>query len=235
MTHVHRPTRPQAHPVAAAVLLLAGALCASSPAGAQVAGGSTTVGVSVIETTQVARGWSVKKTLLGKAIYNDQGDKVGEVEDLIVAPDRQLSYVIVGAGGFIGFGQHDVAIPVTQIQDRSGKLVMPGATKDLLKAMPVFTYADDNAQRERFMATAEADIAHGKARMADLEKAAGTAAADARTVLDRQITALRLDVKSAEDQLSDMKKASAERWKEFEVGVSAATARLRQSIASAAG
>jgi sporulation protein YlmC with PRC-barrel domain len=218
-----------------ATLFLAGAVCAASPAWAQVAGGSTTVGVSVIETTQLAMGWSVKKTLLGKTLYNDQGDKIGEVEDLIISPDRNLTYVIVGAGGFIGFGQHDVAVPVSQIQDRGGKLVMPGATKDLLKAMPTFTYTDDTARRDRFVAAAEADISHGKARMADLERKAAAAGAEAKAALDLQITALRLDVTSAEGQLAEMKRAGAERWREFEAGVSAATARLRQSIASAAG
>lgn len=218
-----------------ATLILAGAVCAAGPAWTQVAGGSTTVGVSVIESTKLAMGWSVKKTLLGKTIYNDQGDKVGKVEDLIIAPDRNLSYVIVGAGGFIGIGRHDVAVPVTQIQDRGGKLVMPGATKDIIKAMPKFAYANDTARRDQFVAAAEADIAHGKTRVADLEKKAGAAATSAKAEIDKQITTLRLDVKSAEGKLSEMKQASGARWKEFEAGVSAATARLRKSIESAVG
>lgn len=222
-------------PAHAAALLLAGAFCAAGPATAQVAGGSTTVGVSVTESTQLALGWSVKKTLLGKTIYNEQGDKVGEVEDLIIAPDRNVSYVIVGAGGFIGIGQHDVAVPVTQIQNRGGKLVMPGASKDMLKAMPTFAYATDTARRDQFVATAEADIARGKARIADLEKKAGAAASSAKAELDRQITTLRLDVKSAEGQLSELKQAGEARWQEFEAGVSAATARLRKSVESATG
>jgi sporulation protein YlmC with PRC-barrel domain len=222
-------------PAHAAALLLAGAFCAAGPATAQVAGGSTTVGVSVTESTQLALGWSVKKTLLGKTIYNEQGDKVGEVEDLIIAPDRNVSYVIVGAGGFIGIGQHDVAVPVTQIQNRGGKLVMPGASKDMLKAMPTFAYATDTARRDQFVAAAEADIARGKARITDLEKKAGAAASSTKAELDRQITTLRLDVKSAEGQLSELKQAGEVRWQEFEAGVSAASARLRKSIDSAAG
>lgn len=222
MNHRHSAAR-------VATLLLAGALGGTSPVWAQVAG------TSVTESTQQAMGWSVKKTLLGKSIYNDLGDKVGEVEDLIIAPDRNLSYVIVGAGGFIGIGQHDVAVPVGRIQDRAGKLVMPGATKDLLKAMPPFAYADDTARRDQFVAAAEGDIAHGKIRVTDLEKKAAAASTDAKAVLDQQIASLQLDVKAAEAKLTELKQASAERWKEFEAGVRAATARLRQSIASAAG
>ncbi|MEO8300031.1 MAG: PRC-barrel domain-containing protein [Burkholderiales bacterium] len=216
-------------------LALAAALCAAVPAVAQVAGGTTTASVSVTESTQLAMGWSVKKTLMGKTIYNDAGQKVGKVEDLIISPDRNVSYVIVGAGGFIGIGRHDVAIPVTQIQDKAGKLVMAGATKDTIKAMPEFTYATDTAKRDKFVATAEADIARGKAKAAELEKKAGVAATDAKAKIDLQVAALQIDVKSAESKLTEMKQATAVRWKEFEASVSAATARVRKSIDAATG
>jgi len=218
-----------------AALALAGALCSAGPALAQVAGGTTTVDTSVTESTRIAMGWSVKKTLMGKTIYNDAGKKVGKVEDLIIAPDKNVSYVIVGAGGFVGIGRHDVAIPVTQIQDQAGKLVMPGATQDMIKAMPEFTYATDTGQRDRFVAAADKDIARGKVRVAELEKKAGSAAADAKAKIDIQVTALQLDLKSAEAKLTEMKQATAVRWKEFEVGVSAATARLRKTIDTATG
>lgn len=216
-------------------LAIAGALCSVAPAMAQVAGGTTTVGVNVVESTQIAMGWSVKKTLMGKTIYNEANQKVGKVDDLIISPDKNLSYVIVGAGGFVGIGRHDVAIPVTQIEDRGGKLVMPGATKDMIKAMPVFNYVTDTARRDQFVATAEKDIAKGKAKVADLEKKAGAGASDAKARIDLEITAIQVDVQSAETKLTEMKQAATVRWKEFEAGVSAATARLRKSIDTAKG
>jgi len=49
--------------------------------------------------------------------------------------------VIVGAGGFVGVGRHDVAIPVTQLNQKDGKFILPGATKDSIKALPKFEYA----------------------------------------------------------------------------------------------
>jgi sporulation protein YlmC with PRC-barrel domain len=54
---------------------------------------------------QVASGWSAKKQILGKDVYNEAGDKIGEIEDLIVTPSRSLSYAIVGVGGFLGVGE----------------------------------------------------------------------------------------------------------------------------------
>jgi sporulation protein YlmC with PRC-barrel domain len=133
-----------------ATLLVAGAWSALGTADVQVAGSTTTLGVSVTELTQVALGWSVKKSILDKAVYNDIGEKIGNVEDLIISPDKRVSYLIIGAGGFLGIGRHDVAIPATQIQDTGAKLVMPGATKAALKSMPQFDYADDTTiRRER--------------------------------------------------------------------------------------
>ncbi len=122
---------------------------------------------------------------MGKTIYNDAGVKVGRVEDLIISPDKNMSDVIVGAGGFVGIGGHDVAIPITQIQDKADKLVMAGATRDSIKAMSEFTDATDTTdttnttKRDAFVAAADQDIAKGKAAIASLAKQAGTAAADA--------------------------------------------------------
>ena len=221
--------------VAFAALTVLGTLCTSGAASAQVAGATTTVEARITESTRLAMGWSVKKTLMGKTVYNDAGVKVGEVEDLIISPDKNVSYVIVGAGGFVGIGRHDVAIPVTQIQDKSGKLVMAGATKDSIKAMPGFTYATDTSKRDAFVAAADKDIADGKAAVASLERKAGAAVAGAKTKIDADITALQLDVKSAEAKLSEMKQVTAVRWKEFEADVSAATARLRKATEKALG
>jgi hypothetical protein len=103
--------------------------------------GSTTIGVSVEEMKAAALGWSAKKQILDKDVYNDSNEKVGEVEDLIVAPDKAVSYAIIGVGGFLGIDRHDVAIPAGQLKIQGGKLILPGATKDALKALPKFEYA----------------------------------------------------------------------------------------------
>ena len=57
----------------------------------------------------------------GKPVYNDQDERVGEVEDLIVAPDKSLSYAILGVGGFLGLGTYHVAVPVSQFTSGDGK------------------------------------------------------------------------------------------------------------------
>jgi sporulation protein YlmC with PRC-barrel domain len=107
---------------------------------AQVAG-STTTGVTVEELKTIALGWSAKKQILGKPVYNDKDETVGDVDDLIIAPDSSVSYAIIGVGGFLGLGERQVAIPVSRFKNSEGRIVLPGATKDALQAMPSFQYA----------------------------------------------------------------------------------------------
>ena len=107
---------------------------------AQVAG-STVVGVEATEFRSLALGWSVKRQVLGKGVFNDRNEWVGAIDDVVVAPDMSVSYAIVSAGGFLGFGVHDVAIPVGLLNLVDGKLVLPGATKEAIKAIPKFEYA----------------------------------------------------------------------------------------------
>jgi sporulation protein YlmC with PRC-barrel domain len=107
---------------------------------AQLAG-STTTGVTVEELKTIALGWSAKKQILGKPVYNDKNEKVGDVDDLIIAPDSSVSYAIIGVGGFLGLGERQVAIPVNHFKRGEGRIVLPGATKDALQAMPSFQYA----------------------------------------------------------------------------------------------
>ena len=116
------------------------ALIPGDYAKAQVAG-SSSLGVAVEELKVVALGWSVKKQVLGKTVYNENNQKVGRIDDLIIAPDSAVSFAIIGAGGFAGLGRHDVAIPVQQIKLQDDKFVLPGATKEAIKALPKFEYA----------------------------------------------------------------------------------------------
>ncbi len=122
---------------AVVVLLLAPG---ATGAAAQTAG-ETKLGVTKIELNEIVKGWSVRHKLLGEAVYNDKDERVGKIEDIIITPERNASYAIVSSGGFLGIGAHDVAIPADQFHKGSkDRLVLPGATKETLRAMPPFQY-----------------------------------------------------------------------------------------------
>ena len=109
-------------------------------AAAQTAG-ETQLGVTTIELKDVIKGWSARRQLLGQHVYNDKGERIGEIEDVIISPERNISYGIVSSGGFLGIGSHDIAIPANQFHmGDKGRLLLPGATKEKLRAMPQFEY-----------------------------------------------------------------------------------------------
>jgi sporulation protein YlmC with PRC-barrel domain len=116
------------------------ALTAPAISHAQVAG-STVIGISVAEMREVSIGWSAKRQILGQAVFNDKDERVGSIDDMIIAPDKAVSYAIINAGGFTGLTKHDVAIPVSQLKLVDNKLILAGATKEALRASPPFEYA----------------------------------------------------------------------------------------------
>ncbi len=194
---------------------------------AEVVGGSV-IGVTVSEVAEIANGWSVKKSIIGKPIYNEKGDKIGKIDDLIIAPDKKLTFAIVGAGGFLGMGKHDVAIPVTQINEVKGKMELKGATKESIKQMPEFVYATNTANRDAFVVNAEQDIQKGKDKLAELSKKASAEKTELKAKMNAETAALERHIKEAEAKLSELKNATEKKWREYEAGVNAAVASVRK-------
>lgn len=127
--------------VLSGAIMVASAQQAPSPSPSAPVAGKSSLGVTVTEMDVVINGWSAKRNILGKPVLNDQKQKIGTIDDIIVAPSNAVSFAIIGTGGFLGIGRHDVAIPVQQIKDDNGNFLLPGATKEVLKALPKFEYA----------------------------------------------------------------------------------------------
>jgi hypothetical protein len=146
-------TKSNAPFAALAIAVALAAVTALAPASAQTrapatpaatappAAGEIPLGVTVIEMHAVVAGWSAKRDLLGKTVQNDKKANLGKIEDIIVSPTNSVSYAIIGVGGFLGIASRLVAIPMKQLKLESGQLVLPGATKENLTAMPPFVYA----------------------------------------------------------------------------------------------
>lgn len=214
-------------PILVSALLLAGLQAITFNAQAEVVGG-VVVGVTVDEAIALANGWSAKNSILGKPVFNENGDKIGIVDDLIIAPNKSLSYAIIGAGGFLGMGKYDVAIPVTKINEVNGKMELKGATKASIKQMPEFVYATNTANREAFIANAEQDIQKGKDKLAELNKKASSEKSDLKIKVNAEIVELQQQIKNAETKLTELKNATEKKWREYKAGVTAAIASVRK-------
>jgi len=113
---------------------------AASPSAPAPVAGVIPLGVTHIEEAAIAPGYRATK-LLKQKVYNDKGEKIGEIDDLVVAPDGTLTAAVVEVGGFLGVGKHRVAIPVKQFTALHPKITLPGATKEALKELPQFVPA----------------------------------------------------------------------------------------------
>ncbi|GAB2907886.1 hypothetical protein GCM10027278_31050 [Paralcaligenes ginsengisoli] len=101
---------------------------------------TTVAGTTNTHIGGIVTGWSVKDKVMGKTVYNESDEKVGEVNDIIISPDGKSTYFIVAAGGFLGMGDHAVAIPFDAVTSAGNKLILKGYTKEQLKSMPEFKY-----------------------------------------------------------------------------------------------
>lgn len=79
------------------------------------------------------------KDLIGTNVKNQQGETVGEIEDLLVTKDGNVSHAVLSVGGFLGVGDRRVEVPLDDMQIGSnGKQVTYNVTKDQLKQMPEY-------------------------------------------------------------------------------------------------
>lgn len=59
--------------------------------------------------------WQSSK-LIGLNVYNQQNDKIGDIKELLLDKDGKVTQVAIGVGGFLGMGEHDVAVKWTDLK-----------------------------------------------------------------------------------------------------------------------
>jgi hypothetical protein len=110
---------------------------ASATAHAQ--GSPQTVTLMKVDPQSLATGYRTSK-VVGSTVVNDANETVGSIDDLIVTPGGQAPYAVLSVGGFLGLGTKYVVVPCTSLKIVNKKMVLPGGSKDALKALPEFKY-----------------------------------------------------------------------------------------------
>ena len=97
-------------------LLSAPALAQTSPApSATPNAASSTMSAGNWMTQERAGQWRASK-IEGLNVYNDANEKIGDISELLVDQTGKVEAVVIGVGGFLGMGEHDVAVPFDQIK-----------------------------------------------------------------------------------------------------------------------
>ena len=78
--------------------------------------------------------------LIGMAVYNDQGEKIGAVDEILVTAGPVEPTVVVAAGAYLG-AEKLFSEPLSHLKLAPGdKMMMPGATKATIMAKPSYRY-----------------------------------------------------------------------------------------------
>jgi len=106
-------------------LVAAVALLIASPVMAQQSGSGSQNTQTAPGATTSAPGDAMSVTAYYKQnVYDQNNNKIGQIVDLVMTKDGKIDKVVVGAGGFLGMGKHDVMMPfssvkMTKEQDRT--------------------------------------------------------------------------------------------------------------------
>ena len=95
----------------------------------------------VVDVHEVAEGYRASK-LISSSVVNDQNEKIGTIEDIVIGKDKVL-FAVLQVGGFLHIGGRMVAVPFQSLvlDENGAKIKLPGATQEALKKLPEFKYA----------------------------------------------------------------------------------------------
>jgi len=102
--------------------LLATVAFAQTPAATDSAKPATTAAAS---DTSFQGNWRGSK-LVGLSVYNDSNESLGSINDLLMDKSGNIKGVVIGVGGFLGVGEHLVAMPFDKVKFVNEPIVYTG-------------------------------------------------------------------------------------------------------------
>ena len=83
------------------------------------------------------QGWVSIGEMLGAPVVNENGDEVGEIQDVVIKDNTY--YAVLAVGGFLGLGDKDVAIPLDELKlGEDEAYLMSAQTEEQLEEMPAY-------------------------------------------------------------------------------------------------
>ena len=93
------------------------------------------------DAKEVAKGYRAEELKL-RLVVNDKGETIGRIDDFIFGRDNGPIFAVLKVGDFVGLEGELVAVPFRDLKldDSSGQIVLPGASRTALQKLPVFLY-----------------------------------------------------------------------------------------------
>lgn len=73
--------------------------------------------------------------IVGQPIHGANGEEIGTVVEVVVRRDGGGRAAVVGVGGFLGIGEHDVAIPLDRLERGQGDRLTTDMTREQIASM----------------------------------------------------------------------------------------------------
>jgi hypothetical protein len=88
--------------------------------------------------------WRASK-LVGVDVYNDANEKIGDISEIILDKSGKVANVIIGVGGFLGMGEHYVAVGYDKLKWVNEPVRSASTASDRPATAPT-TNVDSNAR-----------------------------------------------------------------------------------------
>jgi sporulation protein YlmC with PRC-barrel domain len=76
---------------------------------------ATATPATASDTTSFKSSWRASK-IAGLNVYNDSNESLGSINDLLMDKSGDIKAVVIGVGGFLGVGEHLVAVPLDKVK-----------------------------------------------------------------------------------------------------------------------
>lgn len=116
--------------VAGTALLASVAFAQSPPAASDTTKNSPITTMSDKSSTSPSSfqgNWRASK-LVGLSVYNDKNESVGSINDMLTDKNGKIVAVVIGVGGFLGVGEHLVAVPFEKVKFSDQPVAYTGAS-----------------------------------------------------------------------------------------------------------
>ena len=105
--------------------MLASVAFAQSPS-ATTDRATTAAPAAASDTSSFKGSWRTSK-LVGLNVYNDSNESLGSINDLLTDKSGDIKAVVIGVGGFLGVGEHLVAVPIDKVKFVDEPIAYTGA------------------------------------------------------------------------------------------------------------
>jgi sporulation protein YlmC with PRC-barrel domain len=83
--------------------------------------------VAASDTSSFKGNWRASK-LVGLNVYNDSNESLGSINDLLTDKSGNIKGVVIGVGGFLGVGEHLVAVALDKVKFVDDPIAYTGAS-----------------------------------------------------------------------------------------------------------